>query len=76
MILSSGSIGSPQLLELSGVGEQKRLKAAGITPVVDLPGVGENMQDHILVLLVRFMTIDYDYITLKQILSYSLTVSI
>lgn len=76
MILSSGSIGSPQLLELSGVGEQKRLTAAGITPVVDLPGVGENMQDHVFVLLVRFVTMNYDYITLKQVLSYSHTASI
>jgi len=47
VILSSGSIGSPGLLELSGVGAAKVLKAAGIAQVIDLPGVGENYQDHI-----------------------------
>ncbi|GAB1315560.1 hypothetical protein MFIFM68171_05770 [Madurella fahalii] len=47
VILSAGSIQSPGLLELSGVGQPAVLKAAGVTPLVDLPGVGENYQDHI-----------------------------
>lgn len=47
VILSAGSIQSPGLLENSGIGQSAVLKAAGVTPVVDLPGVGENYQDHI-----------------------------
>jgi len=47
VILSSGSIGSPGLLEKSGIGQSAVLNAAGITPMLDLPGVGENYQDHI-----------------------------
>ena len=47
VILSSGAINSPQLLQLSGVGNAEELKALGIDVVQDLPGVGENMQDHL-----------------------------
>ncbi|EMC95799.1 hypothetical protein BAUCODRAFT_504235 [Baudoinia panamericana UAMH 10762] len=47
VILSAGSIQSPQLLELSGIGNATILSAAGIQPQVDLPGVGTNLQDHI-----------------------------
>ncbi len=47
VILSAGSIQSPGLLELSGIGAKSVLTAAGITQVIDLPGVGENLQDHI-----------------------------
>ncbi|BCX03649.1 MAG: choline dehydrogenase [Candidatus Roseilinea sp.] len=47
VILCSGAINSPQLLMLSGVGNAKELSALGITPVHDLPGVGENLQDHL-----------------------------
>ena len=46
VILSGGTINSPQLLELSGIGQAERLRALGIAPVADLPGVGENLQDH------------------------------
>lgn len=45
-ILSAGAIKSPQLLELSGIGEAARLQKLGIKVEVDLPGVGENLQDH------------------------------
>ncbi|TAJ74260.1 MAG: choline dehydrogenase [Sphingobium sp.] len=48
VILASGAIGTPQLLELSGVGQAKRLKDLGIEVVRDLPGVGENLHDHYL----------------------------
>jgi choline dehydrogenase len=47
VILSSGSIGSPTLLQLSGVGPKEVLKKAGVDLVHDLPGVGENLQDHL-----------------------------
>ncbi|MGV0034672.1 MAG: GMC family oxidoreductase [Candidatus Azotimanducaceae bacterium WSBS_2022_MAG_OTU7] len=47
VILSAGSIGSPQILQLSGIGNGELLKARGITPVHELAGVGENLQDHL-----------------------------
>jgi choline dehydrogenase len=46
IILSSGAIGSPQILMLSGVGPAGQLQALGIPVVHDLPGVGQNMRDH------------------------------
>ena len=46
VILSGGSINSPQLLLLSGVGPASELKTLGVEPMLDLPGVGENLQDH------------------------------
>ncbi len=47
VILSGGPINSPQLLKLSGVGPAEELRALGIGVVQDLPGVGENLQDHL-----------------------------
>jgi len=46
VILSGGTYNSPQLLMLSGVGPADELKALGIAPVLDLPGVGQNLQEH------------------------------
>jgi choline dehydrogenase len=47
IILCGGAINSPQLLQLSGVGNAHELEALGIDVVHDLPGVGENLQDHL-----------------------------
>ncbi|MBB5500597.1 GMC family oxidoreductase [Paraburkholderia sp. MM5384-R2] len=47
VILSAGAVNSPQLLELSGVGNGARLQNLGIEVVQDLRGVGENLQDHL-----------------------------
>ena len=47
IILCAGSIGSPQLLQLSGVGPKNVLKDAGVELQHELPGVGENLQDHL-----------------------------
>ncbi|MGW6735350.1 choline dehydrogenase [Streptomyces sp. NPDC055013] len=47
VILCGGAINSPQLLQLSGVGNAEELRALGVDVVRDLPGVGENMQDHL-----------------------------
>ncbi|MEI3609730.1 choline dehydrogenase [Pseudogracilibacillus sp. SO10305] len=47
IILAGGAINTPQILQLSGVGEAEHLKSLGIKPVIDLPGVGENLQDHL-----------------------------
>ncbi len=49
VILAAGAIHSPQLLMLSGIGEANVLRALGIDVVENLPGVGKNLQDHVLV---------------------------
>lgn len=49
VILCAGAMQSPQILELSGVGSPERLSPHGIATIVDLSGVGENLQDHALV---------------------------
>jgi len=46
VIVSGGAINSPQLLQLSGIGPRELLESHGIECRVDLPGVGENLQDH------------------------------
>jgi choline dehydrogenase-like flavoprotein len=48
VIVCAGAIGSPRLLMLSGIGPSEELAPLGIPPVVDLPGVGRNLQDHAL----------------------------
>ncbi len=47
VILAGGSISTPQLLQLSGIGDVELLRDLGIGPIVHLPGVGENLQDHL-----------------------------
>jgi choline dehydrogenase len=49
VILTAGSIHTPKLLMLSGIGEAKVLRSLGVDVVENLPGVGENLQDHVLV---------------------------
>ncbi len=51
-LLCAGAIGSPQILQLSGIGPASLLQQHGIVPVVDLPGVGENLQDHLQIRMV------------------------
>ena len=46
IILSAGAIGTPQILMLSGIGNAEDLKSLAINPVVDLPDVGQHLQDH------------------------------
>ncbi len=46
VILAGGTVNSPQLLMLSGIGPAEELKAPGISVIHDLPGVGKNLQDH------------------------------
>ena len=52
VLLAAGAINSPQLLLLSGVGPADELRAVGVEPVHDLPGVGRNLQDHPFVTLI------------------------
>ena len=47
VLLAAGAIQSPQLLELSGIGQRDVLKRAGVEVVHELPGVGENLRDHL-----------------------------
>lgn len=47
VILSAGPVKSPQILNLSGIGAADDLRAVGVDPVHDLPGVGRNLQDHL-----------------------------
>ncbi len=47
VILAGGAFNSPQLLQLSGIGNSEHLRSVGVDPVHDLPGVGENLQDHL-----------------------------
>ncbi|MBI1775953.1 MAG: GMC family oxidoreductase N-terminal domain-containing protein [Proteobacteria bacterium] len=56
VILAAGAVGSPQLLELSGIGQADRLRSLGLAVVHDLPGVGENLQDHYLARLTWRLT--------------------
>lgn len=79
VLVCGGAIGSPHLLLLSGVGPAAQLRAREIPIVIDLPGVGENLQDHLMGMLVygckeRGMTLDHAdtlgnvarYLLLKQ----------
>lgn len=66
VVLSAGPIKSPQLLELSGVGQAARLQALGVPVQADLPGVGENLVDH---LQARITFACTQRITLNEIVS-------
>ena len=48
-IVACGAVNSPQLLLLSGIGPSEELRKVGVSPVLDLPGVGKNLQDHLMV---------------------------
>jgi choline dehydrogenase-like flavoprotein len=65
VVLAAGSIGSPQLLELTGIGQGERLQRLGIPVLHDLPGVGENLQDHLQLRLIYkvegLRTLNEDY---------------
>jgi len=50
VVVTSGALGTPQILERSGIGNPRFLKALEIPVISDLPGVGENYQDHHLLL--------------------------
>ncbi|MEC8699250.1 MAG: GMC family oxidoreductase N-terminal domain-containing protein [Pseudomonadota bacterium] len=63
VILSAGSIASPQILERSGIGDGERLKERGVEVVHALPGVGENLQDHY---VARFCCHAKDVVTFNE----------
>ena len=53
VLLCAGAVDSPRLLMLAGIGAAAELEALGIEPVVDLPGVGKNLQDHVMLAGIR-----------------------
>lgn len=61
VIVSSGAIGSPKLLLQSGIGPADHLKKVGVGVKHDLPGVGENMQDHLDLFVIAECTGDHTY---------------
>jgi choline dehydrogenase-like flavoprotein len=61
VIVSSGAIGSPRLLMHSGIGPADHLNAVGIPTVLDLPGVGANLQDHLDLFVIAECTGDHTY---------------
>jgi choline dehydrogenase-like flavoprotein len=61
VIVSSGAIGSPRLLMLSGIGPAQHLRDVGIDVVADLPGVGSNLQDHIDICAIAELTGPHSY---------------
>jgi len=61
VILSAGAVISPQLLMLSGVGPADHLNSHGLGVVADVPGVGQNLQDHPLVFLLWDTVPEYEY---------------
>ena len=57
-ILAAGALHTPQLLQLSGIGDERHLNSLGIETVVDLPGVGTNHQDHVLAVTVQSVNVE------------------
>lgn len=76
VVLSAGAIATPQLLQLSGIGPGGLLEAHGIPVVHELPGVGENLQDHLQVRMVfratRPITLNDDLKSLRRTLGVGL----
>jgi choline dehydrogenase-like flavoprotein len=66
VIVCSGAIGSPRLLQLSGIGPADALATAGVPVVHDLPGVGANMQDHLDLYVICECTGDHTYDRVAQ----------
>jgi choline dehydrogenase len=67
VILSAGAIATPKLLMLSGIGPAKHLEEHGIDVLLDLPGVGQNLQDHIEISLVYQLNGPHSYDRYKKL---------
>jgi choline dehydrogenase-like flavoprotein len=59
VVLAAGSLHSPQLLQVSGIGDPKVHIKIGVATVVDLPAVGQNLQDHVLLTVVNSSTCSF-----------------
>lgn len=66
ILITSGAIGSPRLLMLSGIGPADHLKSVGVDVVHDLPGVGSNLQDHVDICVLSECTGDHSYDGLQK----------
>ena len=67
VILAGGAINSPQVLMLSGLGPADHLREHGIAPIIDLPGVGANLQDHLDICTLVHCTRDITYDKLNDL---------
>ncbi|MBE1159158.1 GMC family oxidoreductase [Dyella acidiphila] len=67
IVLAAGAINSPQLLMLSGIGPADHLRESGIAPLLDLPGVGENLHDHLDICSLVSCTQDITYDHLNEL---------
>lgn len=67
VIVCSGAIGSPHLLLLSGIGPAEHLREKGVKVVQDLPGVGQNLQDHMDMFLIYDLTGPHSYDKYKKL---------
>jgi choline dehydrogenase len=70
IVLAGGAFNSPQLLQLSGVGNTDELSPLGIAPVHHLPGVGENLEDHLAVQIQHACTQPISMIAMKNKLNW------
>ena len=61
VLVTSGAIGSPRLLMLSGIGPAQHLRSVGVDVAHDLPGVGSNLQDHVDICVISECTGDHSY---------------
>ncbi len=66
IIVTAGAIGSPKLLLLSGVGPREHLLSVGVDPILNLPGVGENLQDHMDVFCIGECSGDFSFDIYKK----------
>lgn len=66
VLVTSGAIGSPRLLMLSGIGPADHLKSVGVKAVHDLPGVGANLQDHVDICVICECTGDHTYDSVQK----------
>ena len=67
VILSAGAINTPKMLMLSGIGPAHELRRHGVTMVHDLPGVGQNLQDHIEISLIYQLNGTHSYDKYKKL---------
>ena len=66
IVLCAGAMGTPQVLELSGIGPKAVLEGVGVPVVADLPAVGENLQDHLAVHMQHRCTQPVSLVAMRQ----------